>query len=473
MGWLDMDYRKFIDSEKALLKAPAGYGKTYTLSKCLQYTEGRSLVLTHTHAGVASIKQKLKDAGIHSSKYSVETITSFAQKYVDSFYIGKYRPQQEDSNNYYPFIIKEATSIFSNSIIKDILCSTYSGIFVDEYQDCSRGQHLMLREIMGCFSTRILGDPLQGIFDFNGDLIDFDHDLSDFEAFPPLDVPHRWNQVGANDLGADLARIRKKLERGEDVDLSDFKGSIDVVIASEGDMFNPRKEYYRTLNSVRGEDSLLVVHPESRNKAPRLRFSKRFKEISSIESIDDPDFYSVAKLVDELDFDNLMLGIMSLSYKLFNKTGLDDWFNDKGFKNKKNAHSKGLVLAISDLIDECDSVNSAGEVIRNIGKLPGVACSRKELFKALCKAIEISTLNSVSVLEGMREQRNNIRRLGRRVEGRHIGTTLLTKGLEFDVVVVLDAHKFTSPKHLYVALTRCRKRLIVIAKSWQLKPYGG
>jgi hypothetical protein len=251
-----MDYGKFINSEKALLIAPAGYGKTYTLSRCLKHTEGKSLVLTHTHAGVASIKQKLKDAGISSSKYSVETITSFAQKYVDSFYIDGEKPLQEDTNNYYPFIIREAASILSNSTIRSVLRSTYSGMFIDEYQDCSREQHLMLREMMGCFPTRILGDPLQGIFDFNGELVDFDDDLSDFELFPPLDVPHRWNQVGTNDLGAALARIRLKLEKGEHIDLTDFMDSIDVVVAKEQDLYDFRSEYVRTLNEVRHENSL-------------------------------------------------------------------------------------------------------------------------------------------------------------------------------------------------------------------------
>lgn len=466
-----MNYEAFIKSDKALLIAPAGYGKTYTLAKCLEYTEGKSLVLTHTHAGVASIKQKLKEAGISSRKYSVETITSFAQKYVDSFYIDGKKPQQEDTNNYYPFIIKNATSILGNSVIRRVLQVTYSGMFIDEYQDCSREQHLMLSQMMGIFPTRILGDPLQGIFDFNGDLVNFDNDFTDFEPFPSLNVPHRWNQVGTHKLGAALARIRLKLENDEDIDLSGFSDSIDVVVAKEQDLYDVRSKYFRTLNEVRQESSLLVIHPDSMNKAPRINFSKRFKDIRSIESIDDKDFYVLARSVDLLDRDKLVLEIRNLAYKLFNKTGLNDWFNDKGFKKKKDKKSKDSVTAITDRIGTCYSASSVGEILHEIEMLPKVNCPRKELFKSLLKAIEISALSGVSVLEGMREQRNNIRRIGRRIEGRHIGTTLLTKGLEFDVVVVLDAHKFNSPKHLYVALTRCRKRLVVITRSCTLKPY--
>ena len=52
--------RDFISKRKSLLIAPAGCGKTYTIAECLKYTEGLHLILTHTHAGVASLKKKLK-----------------------------------------------------------------------------------------------------------------------------------------------------------------------------------------------------------------------------------------------------------------------------------------------------------------------------------------------------------------------------------------------------------------------------
>ncbi|AIY66117.1 UvrD-helicase domain-containing protein [Pseudoalteromonas piratica] len=465
-----MDFEAFVNSEKALLIAPAGYGKTYTLSRCMEYTKGKSLVLTHTHAGVASIKQKLKDAGIHNSKYSVETITSFAQKYVDSFYIGD-KPLQEDSTNYYPFLIGESASIFCNSVVENVLKITYSGMFVDEYQDCTYHQHLMLSKIMNFMPTRILGDPMQAIFNFNGELVNFDEHLDDFEVFPSLEVPHRWNQVGANELGDALSRIREQLKNEERIELENYLGTIEVVVAQERDLFNFRSDYCRTLNSLRREHSLLVIHPNSVNNAPRLKFSKMFKDISSIESIDDKDFYRLAKSIDNLDHTQLVIEIRDIAYTLFNKTGVNNWFNDKGFKNKKDGESKLRVIKLQRMVDSYSSIDSLKNILCEIKSLPDIDCVRIELFKSLLKSIDISILKGISVLEGMREQRNNIRRAGRRVEGKHIGTTLLTKGLEFDVVVILNAHKFGCPKHLYVALTRCRKKLVVITEDMTLSPY--
>ena len=139
------DIQDFVSKQKSLLIAPAGYGKTHTISESLKNTIGRQLILTHTHAGVSSIKEKLKKAQIASHNFNVETITSFAQKYVLAFYIKKDEiPEQEDSNAYYPFIVKEAANIIKLKPIIEVISSTYSGLFVDEYQDCTVEQHKLI-----------------------------------------------------------------------------------------------------------------------------------------------------------------------------------------------------------------------------------------------------------------------------------------------------------------------------------------
>jgi len=71
----------------------------------------------------------------------------------------------------------------------------------------------------------------------------------------------------------------------------------------------------------------------------------------------------------------------------------------------------------------------------------------------------------------MKNIRNAKRRMGRKIKGKCIGTTLLIKGLEFDAVAILNAHKFSDPKNLYVALTRASRRLIVFTNNKVLSPY--
>jgi hypothetical protein len=56
-----------------------------------------------------------------------------------------------------------------------------------------------------------------------------------------------------------------------------------------------------------------------------------------------------------------------------------------------------------------------------------------------------------------------------RYSSRAVGNTLLLKGLEADVSVILDATELDA-RHLYVAMTRGSKRLVVCAKSAVLAP---
>jgi hypothetical protein len=139
-----MDYQAFVDGDKTLLVAPAGYGKTYTIAKSLKYTAGQQLILTHTHAGVASIKEKIREFDIASNRYNVETISSFAQRYVKAFYMGADIPVQEDAKEYHPFMVDKAAIIFRSRVVKDVITATYGGLFVDEYQDCTKVQHKMI-----------------------------------------------------------------------------------------------------------------------------------------------------------------------------------------------------------------------------------------------------------------------------------------------------------------------------------------
>jgi superfamily I DNA/RNA helicase len=470
-----MDYQAFVDGEKTLLIAPAGYGKTHTIVECLKHTSGKQLILTHTHAGVASIKEKLSKENISADKYAVETISSFAQKYVHSFYMGADIPEQDarDKNDptkdYHSFIIRKAIETFQSSIVKQIILSSYYGLFVDEYQDCTKPQHSMIMELSNVLPTHILGDPLQGIFDFNGEIIDFETDLSSFEKFPELSTPERWYRSNSRSLGDALKDIRQILVSKETVDFSQFT-SINLFEVETGGIYIPGNICNVELNKIRDNESVLIISPDSTNKHTRIKFTQYFKDFYLVESIDDKDFYSLAKQLDEIVEDISEKSIRDFSYEIFYKTGLNDWFNNNGFKNKKDAQDKSTISQIREGIATAKKTDIK-DILNLIHGLKEVKIIRKGLFQSLIKSLELSCLEDSSVFDAMKKQRNNIRRSGRKIKGKCIGTTLLTKGLEFDTVVILDAHKFKCPKHLYVALTRCCKQLIIFSSSKTLSPY--
>lgn len=492
------DYNSFVSERKSLLVAPAGYGKTYTLAECIKYTPDGDvqLILTHTHAGIASIKEKIKQQNISNSKYHIETITGFAQKYVNAFYCGADSPAQEDSKAYYPFIVKQAIVLFKKYSVLRIISNTYSGLFVDEYQDCTKSQHLMVMELSKVLPTHVLGDSLQGIMDFGAEqLVDFNEDLKNFVRFPDLETPYRWYQEGNNNnLGDALKEIRTELLKGgqKTIDLRKLGNEIITVLqVKTSDIYDFQSQYFRGLsklvNNPNNEtlfESLLIIMPEyTENKVPkgdvrhraelksRIDYSNR---LVLLEAFDDKSFYSISS-----NIDNIIKSYQRLRYvnkhiiediieKLFNSGSVRDWFNILYNVTNKQKEKKEKSVILKHYFDLCITKPTNQNILDLLVYLKDelkFKYKRQELLFSILKALKNSIVENVSVYESMISHKNIVRRVGRKINGKCIGTTLLTKGLEFDTVAIMDTDKFESAKHLYVALTRASKKLIIFTQK--------
>jgi len=461
----DFDVKNFIEERDNVLIAPAGFGKTHTIKECLKYTEGRQLILTHTQAGVASIKDKLQKESVSKEKYEVRTIASFTGEYVFSFYHLDDAPDEAD-DNYYEFIKNNAIRLFSSKLVQDILKLSYSGIFVDEYQDCNEKQHDLILILASIIPTHILGDPLQGIFNFDkkDKLVDLNNvfQMGRFKKRKELKVPHRWINSGKRELGEDILKIRNKLELNLEVDFLDYS-SIEFKEGSYNDY------YGYIINILKNNKNVLVIDPVSYSQIISKRFVVAFKYlVSLIESFDNQDFYKFAKLFDNQEDLESKEVLHKFIVSIF--SNLDNWYDKKNkkFKIKKDSNKEKQLTKIKKIIVELKSNYSLigiKNLILEIKNLEGVNCVRRDLLNSLIRSIEEANNLDITVLEAMRRNRNNMRTVGRKMYGKFIGTTLLTKGLEFDVVIILDVNKFNDCKNLYVALSRCTTRLIVLGGS--------
>lgn len=463
-------YKSFVNHPKSIIIAPAGFGKTHTIAMSLNHTEGQQLILTHTNAGVASIKTKLRTVSENTS-YNVETISGFAQKYVHAFINSDNIPDQE-SSGYFPFIIEQAVILFKIRLIRKIIAANYSGLFVDEYQDCTQSQHNLINALSEIIPTHILGDPLQGIFDFNDEeLVDFERDLFNYHITGTLDTPWRWKNTNEQ-LGEDLKLIRQKLEQGAKINLSETQ-SVEKYKVNEVDIYTYGKLYNSKLWSIiRNESSLLLIYPQSHNLYGRLKIIKTFGNILNlVEAMDGAEFYKFSKMIDSTTADTIYTTLHSLSESLFSKSAVNNWFGTKALKNKRAPGDKKIIDQIKSFIEELQksiSFNQISQVLKLISELPKNKCYRKELFKDLRKAVDNARLHQETVYESMVKIRNTKRHIGKSIQGKSIGTTLLTKGLEFDTVVILDAQKLDCPKNFYVAVTRATKRLVVFTNNFEL-----
>ena len=472
-----MNIDTFLSANKSMIIAPAGHGKTYTIANCIASYRGKKkiLVLTHTHAGIASLKEKFDQKQLPSSSYHLDTICSFALNLTRIYHLNKEEmPSSSDFGSLSYFAIEHAAKILRAKPIKKYLSIKYDHLIVDEYQDCTINQHKMIMVLATTLKTNILGDPLQGIFGFrNEPIVDF----SDKSFIPfnqnsqSLETPWRWNNARKNALGQELLSIRNSLVNSRSIDLCNYH-EIKVVIAHENDYAVPRSLYKNEIYNALRDNSVLLIHPTSESIEPRKKFIQQFPQLRMIESIDDKTFYSSCMSFDNLNGYPLIKNIVDLMCMIGSKTKINIWFNHAGQLKKKRLASEQLIREklesiITSLLAQ-KSYSAIEALIKAIVNLPDVKIYRKDFLRDICKTLRDANRLGISATESIERNRNILRRKGRKIQGKVIGTTLLTKGLEFDTVVILNAHRFTDKRHLYVALTRCCKQLIIISNSYLL-----
>lgn len=475
-----MDIAAFLSADKSMVLAPAGYGKTYTIAEVLAAYQGskKILVLTHTHAGIASLKEKFDQKHIPSSLYVLDTICSFALNLTKTYHVTKEEiPSESDVNDLFKFSIEHATTILKASPIKHLMKSQYDHLIVDEYQDCSVSQHQMILELASSIKTHLLGDPLQGIFGFRDEsIVDFDDEsFNPFKAnFQSLDTPWRWINAGNALLGKELASIRERLLAGLDIDLSNYS-AVDVIIGNKNDYTIPGSAYKRTIFSELINDAVLI-HPNNTSINPRMSFVKQFNQLQIIESIDDRDYYKWCHMFDQHSGMQLIKDVADLLREVGSKTVVNSLLKEDGsFKKKHKQEDKAIIQSLvpytNSLINN-KSYKFIAQLIEQIKTLLNVTIYRKDFYRDICQILFEADMLGLTSSEALLRNRNLLRRKGRKIIKKSIGTTLLTKGLEFDHVVVLNAQEFKDPRHLYVALTRSCKRLVVITNNPILHPYS-
>lgn len=463
---------EFIAKSHSMLIAPAGYGKTHAIAECLKYTHGKSLVLTHTNAGVSALKEKFKAQNIPAMKFHIETITGYAQKYVLSFVNANTIPSQDIPKQYYHFLISTATKIIQNRGVEKIIRGTYQHLFVDEYQDCTLSQHNMVLTLSNCMHTHVLGDPMQGIFNFNPQdpLISMENSERMREFITnsyELTEPWRWNLNGRNELGAQLRALREQLiqQRNGDIYYANYPAIIRHRVADPYTGLTPMVKAI-----LQDHENVLFIHPDTMNKKPRTEFVRLLNNrVFMIESLDDKDFYSLAKAFDKLRAEKLLPQLYDICVQLFGKTHTQEWFTGQAVKNRQKYNktlSEKLTKIVCSTASNLSHLNMALllEFFKSELKLP---TARVDLLNSLISSLKEAHRNNSTVYEEMCKARNRLRRHGRKIRGHCIGTTLLTKGLECDCVVLLDIDKFPDYKHLYVALTRGGKEVHVIKYDQQ------
>lgn len=484
-----MSFSDFLKCRKGLLIAPAGHGKTHAIASCIGMCDDSSvhLILTHTHAGIGSLRNKLNSLGISKQKYVIETICGFAQKITSAYTQFGNIPKQAEPE-YFKYVVNRATNLISKKSVQLVLIKSYQSVFVDEYQDCSIEQDNLIRKLSDLMPIHIFGDEMQGIFDFSDTKVDFNRELSDYRRYTFLNEPWRWLCNGnCKELGQKILRCRENLLTNRTTyNLVHDETAHFYVYQHNSDRTGKYYTAIRKLTQKITDDSVLIILPTYYDAQNRLRGGiddrAKFRKqsgleytFSLIEAIDDKSFYSVSKEIDT--FVTSVKRIQKKEKRLFellvkcsfNKTDLKEWIDPQSskLKNKRGANKTYSIefKQICEKLFEKNTLMSFISIIDFFTKVIKYRPKRPELLYSLNKCITNAIKGNDSVYNCMIEHKNNVRHIGRKIKGRCIGTTLLTKGLEFDTVIIIDAHLFKDKKNFYVAISRACKNLIILTES--------
>jgi len=456
---------RLAQADRVFIIAPAGFGKTYQIAKALTYcTDGKQLILTHTHAGVRSIREKLKKMGVSTKKYEIDTITGWSLRLVTAFPVLSNLKEFSPSGDGWTSVYSSATLLMKNSSLKKIIRATYKGIFVDEYQDCTLQQHLLIISLANLLPCRILGDPLQGIFGFqkNDRLVDWNIDvLPSFAQLEELKTPWRWNNANNIPLGASLIQLRNALENS-----LPFNLNCPPIIWSLKSQQN--QLYYSKCLAGKKLENVVAIHAvENQCNA----FAKQLKgSYSVMEAIDCKDLKKAAEEFEVSKGCSRALCIIDFASKCMTQV-------TTALRSASTHWEKGKLPVVNEKINYPELINALNLVVTNdnlsfvVDVLPlfrlikDSYLYRRELWYEMLRTIRAYVRGGFDSLQDTAWNIRNItREQGRQIDYRVISRTLLVKGLEFDHAIVLDADNLDK-KNLYVAMTRGVKSLTVLSSN--------
>lgn len=459
--------------------AAAGCGKTEQIARATQIAEGRRLILTHTHAGVDALRLRLKMHKVPSGKFRIDTIAGWCLRYAASFPNRSGLPcDSPRADKEWNDVYAATAKLIQSGAVKGVLVSSYAGVFVDEYQDCTGLQHQVIKEIAAHLPVCVFGDPLQAIFDFKGQKpVDWDADVFPvFGKAGEMTTPWRWRNTGNAELAYWLADVRRTLEQGGAIDLTNRPGCVSWEHLHDDPRFRQGK-IVGTCKSVMGKagDARLVVIGDPANINVRAALARKLAAagFSNIEPLGCKHLYEFAEKIEAAKgFTRLESALDFICACMINaekKAFLDSVKSHQGGK-KLGATKFGDLVKTGIAVAEGTADETVLELMQGFHGREATRLFRREIFFAMRSALQIKAARQYDTLtDAIWNVQNRIRHTGRLIGKRSIGSTLLVKGLEFDHAVIVHADNMTR-KDWYVALTRATTSVTILSPSECFSP---
>ncbi|MGA3143152.1 MAG: UvrD-helicase domain-containing protein [Verrucomicrobiota bacterium] len=457
--------KQLANSQRALVVAPAGCGKTHLISSAVACATGRQLVLTHTHAGVKAICERMFELRVPPSQYHVCTLDSFALRYAAAFPTVSGWTVPEPEGDQWAELLPAAVSALKLNAVEEILRASYRGIFVDEYQDCSTIQHELVLRLACVLPCRVLGDPLQAVFaELNkANALPWAEVAKTFPLLHQLNYPHRWQKKNEA-LGRWLLDIHPALIKGEPIDVSRVS-CVKFVESKPGVQIGQCKGLlrYKQESIV----ALRKMRPSCHSLAGDLK-----NLFTVFEDANGEDILKAARTLDDaigVQRVGALHGLAKRWLTCLPTQAIAPLVADVIAGNPIKVRRPDLIVlgqTLERVRDQNDfrPVADAFDAYAVLKETP--TFMSKELWRGITAAARHAAGTiGLTLHDAVWRQRDMHRQNGRHPPRHCLSTPLLVKGLQFDHGVILDAADFPGTEALYVSMTRSSKSLTIVAES--------
>lgn len=353
--------------------------------------------------------------------------------------------------------------------INDILAATYDRLIVDEYQDCSVAQHEIVVHASAALRTCVLGDPLQAIFTFAGRTADWEREVkAQFPDAGELDTPWRWINAGEEGFGRWLLAMRQVLVANGSIDLGAAPENVQWV-RLDG-VNDHRLRVGAASRQPPGQDGRVLIMADSTNPRGQREFAGQIPGGVVVENVDMRDLVAFGEGFDLTSPDIVDHVIQFAGGVMVNVGTAEMCQRIRSLRAGRARNPPTEAEAVALRFSANPSYAGAIELLEAINAQGGVRAHRPAILRGAyevlnaCRGVEGATPAAAAVAV-----RERSRLTGRPLAKRTVGSTLLLKGLESDIAVILNPAVMDN-RHLYVAMTRGARQLIVCSANQHLVP---
>jgi hypothetical protein len=310
---------------------------------------------------------------------------------------------------------------------------------------------------------------MQAIFDFQGKLVDWDeHVCKHFPSAGELSTPWRWKNASEESFGQWLLNVRKELLAGNSLDLGKAHGNASWVNTSGKDAHERRLAACRT--KPPNEDGTVLIIGDSKNPPGQRQFAGQTPGAIAVENVDLRDLVNFARNLDLKSTGALGRVVGFAEDVMINVGGAGLLKRVETLKAERNRKPASDLENAAVRFSDNPSYAGVRELLGALGEQAGVRSHRPGILRGCIRALQMAeTENGTTFQDAAITIREQSRALGRPIPRRAVGSTLLLKGLEADVSIILNAEQLNR-QNLYVAMTRGSRREVVCAANSVLKP---